>query len=65
MPEVAYTLSKGIGIRSLISNYSDRVLYFIHIQCEGEGGGGNGYGVLGLRQMNTCRKVALQVNYSR
>ncbi len=26
---------------------------------------GGYYGVLGLRQMNTCRKVALQVNYSR
>ncbi len=26
------------------------------------GGGGMGYGALGLRQINTCRKVRLQVN---
>jgi hypothetical protein len=25
--------------------------------------GGGGYGVLGLRQTNTCRKVLLQVNF--
>jgi hypothetical protein len=28
-------------------------------------GGGGGYGVLGLRQINTCRKVPLQVNFLR
>jgi hypothetical protein len=31
----------------------------MHTVCKG----GGGYGVLGLRQINTCRKVSLQVNF--
>ncbi len=36
---------------------------YTHIQCVG--GGGGGVRVLGLRQINTCRKVPLQVNIFR
>jgi hypothetical protein len=36
---------------------------YMRIQCAR--GGGGGYGILGLRQINTCRKVPLQVNFFR
>jgi hypothetical protein len=35
-------------------------ILYTHIQCVR-----GGYGVLGLRQINTCRKVPLQVNFVR
>ncbi len=34
-------------------------ILYTRIQCER----GGGYGVLGLRQVNTCREVPLQVNF--
>ncbi len=39
--------------------YFDPSLWFNSTVCKG------GYGVLGLRQINTCRKVLLQVNFFR
>ncbi len=39
--------------------------YCTHIYCTVCGGGGGGDGVLNLSQINTCRKVLLQVNFFR
>ncbi len=37
-------------------------LWYTYTVCKG---GGEGYGVLGPRQINTCRKVPLEVNFFR
>jgi hypothetical protein len=37
---------------------SEQVYCITYTVCKG-----GGYGVLGLRQINTCRKVSLQVNF--
>ncbi len=53
-------LSSSLGFNSPPFPVWIRILY-TRRQCVR--GDGEGYGVLGLRQINTCRKVPLQVNF--
>jgi hypothetical protein len=55
LPPLPFSLVQLSPLRPLpcINKYMPR------IQC----GGGGWYKVLGLRQINTCRKVPLQVNF--
>ncbi len=38
-------------------------VFCIHLYCTVFKGGGGRYGILGLIQINTCRKVPLQINF--